>query len=183
MIDIEGVGEAAIQLRWRRSISLAALSALLGACVLAGLVMIRDASNAGVLAFGALCVASFGIAAVGYTLRLGERRPILVASSAGLIDPTGIFKVGSLDWSMVSIVRRPSTAILGLGRLQIVLSPDFRRTPSLTIRDRVLLFLRSGSTSRSINLATGAVKGPPDWIGRLVEMSASGGSGSQGSAL
>lgn len=156
-----------VELYWRRGLSWISAATTGMFAALGLLVAARSDASPAVPAFGALVVVTCALAALGFVMRARERRPILVVTTSGLRDPTGVFLIGDVDWSMVRRVRRSRVALPGFRRVRIELDAAFRTARPVSFGDRAILFLRTGSTSTRINLVTGAVKGPRGWVACL----------------
>jgi hypothetical protein len=150
-----------IEIYWRRgTAALMGSVALLAALATVLLIFLVYLDAGGIIALLAVCAVSFGWAGSLAIARARERRPVLVFNADGLSDPTGIFMVGDLPWSMITSIETGTGQARGLRKLRVALESGARPEP-LSLARRALLFTRSGSPSGSIDLSTSAIRLPP----------------------
>jgi hypothetical protein len=148
-----------IEIYWRRGTAALMGSVTLLFAVGSVLLIIPYSDEAGIIVFLAVCAASCGWAGYLALVRAREGRPLLVFSADGLSDPTGVFMVGDLPWSMITGIETGASGVQGLRRLRVALASRARPEP-LSLGRRAVLFTRSGSTPGSINVSTSAVRLP-----------------------
>lgn len=136
------------------------------ATLLAVSLFVRSPLGVGAFAFVVISTICFGWATYVALDRAREPRPVLVISRSGVSDPTGVFMLGEVPWELVEQVLIRTLRGRAYGRVRLTLAAGARPEP-LSLGTSLLLFVRSGSTPRSINLSAGAVRLPADLSERL----------------